>query len=70
LNVDRSSALLVRVWLEGDADQFRARVISAGEDAADAGGDRTIAVVSSPAEVLAAVHRWLDDFTGHQPGTE
>jgi hypothetical protein len=66
LSVERSSAVLVRVWLEGEADRFRARVMAAGEETEGAGGDRTIALASSPVEVLAVVRRWLENFTRHE----
>jgi hypothetical protein len=56
---DRSAALLVRVWLEGGADQFRARVTAVGLEASE---DRTIALASSPGEVVDAVRDWLDEF--------
>ena len=52
----------MRVWLEGGADQFRARVMAADGDADDVGGDRTIALATSPEEVVVAVRRWLQDF--------
>ena len=56
---DRSAALLVRVWLE-DGTDFRARVTAVGREAPEE--DRTVAVASSPREVLEAVSHWLDDF--------
>jgi hypothetical protein len=60
--VDRTAALVVRVWLEDDAG-FRARLTSApttGDEAA--GADVTVATVATPGEVVAAVRAWLDDF--------
>jgi hypothetical protein len=59
----RSAALVVRVWLEGGPEGFRARLTSgnpgAGTDTADA---ITVAVAATPAAVLDAVRAWLDDF--------
>lgn len=56
---DRSAALLLRVWLEGGTDQFRARVTAVGLDTEE---DRTVALASSPSEVVDAVGDWLDRF--------
>ncbi|MGY1690659.1 hypothetical protein [Geodermatophilus sp. SYSU D01105] len=64
---DRSAALVVRAWREG-GDGFRARVVEVGLDAAEQ--DRTIAVASSPGEVLDAVGHWLDEFVGDQTDTD
>lgn len=63
---DRTAAMLVRVWLEDDGQVFRARLLAVGGEGADDRGDgpeRTIATVSSPGDLLAAVGDWLDDFT-------
>ena len=68
MSEDRSGTLLVRVWLEGGAEHFRARVSAVASDAADA--DRAVAVAASPREVLDAVRGWLDDFTGSRPTTD
>lgn len=57
---ERSAALLVRVWLEGGRDRFRARVSAVGPDGA--ADDRTVAVAASPGEVIDAVRDWLDRF--------
>jgi len=59
---DRSAALLIRVWLEDGTEQFRARVTAVGLDASEE--DRTVAVASSPPEVVDAVGDWLDRFVG------
>jgi hypothetical protein len=60
---DRSAVLLVRVWLEDGADSFRGRLTSMdtapGQLAAEEG---TVAVASSPRDVVDAVRAWLDDF--------
>ncbi|MGY1617392.1 hypothetical protein ACI797_11700 [Geodermatophilus sp. SYSU D00691] len=58
---ERSAALLIRVWLEGD-DGFRARVLSI-DPAAD-GRERTVAVASTHGEVVDAVRHWLEEFSG------
>jgi hypothetical protein len=57
---ERSAALLVRVWLEGATDQFRARVTAVG--LGTSGEDRTVTLASSPREVVDAVGDWLQDF--------
>ena len=65
---EQSAALVVRVWLEGGTDAFRARVTAVAADAP--GEDHTIAVASSPREVTAAVGHWLEQFLGHAPVTD
>ena len=59
----RSAALVLRVWLEGGPENFRARLTtgdtSAGPEAADV---VTIAVAGSREAVVDAVRAWLDDF--------
>ena len=61
---DRSAALLIRVWLEG-AGAFRARLttIAGAEDQAPA-HEVTVAVASTPGDVLEAVRAWLESSTG------
>ncbi|MDP5181599.1 hypothetical protein QOZ88_03030 [Blastococcus sp. BMG 814] len=65
---DRSAALLVRVWLEDGTDQFRARVTAVGRDESE--DDRTVALASSPSELVHAVGEWLDGFVGGGATTE
>ncbi|SNS14731.1 hypothetical protein SAMN06893096_102227 [Geodermatophilus pulveris] len=61
---DPSAALLVRVWLEGGSD-FRARLLSLRDATADTPAEEvTVAVASTPEDVLAAVRDWLDGFAG------
>jgi hypothetical protein len=64
---DRSAALLLRVWTEQGSDQFRARLmaIDSGQ-----GSDRTVALASSPDEVLEAVGRWLDEYLRREPSPD
>jgi predicted nucleotidyltransferase len=60
---DPSAVLVVRVWLEGDTDQFRARLTTAGTTPdSEVGEEVTVTVASSPGDVLRAVHAWLDEF--------
>lgn len=60
---ERSAALLVRVWLEDDSRAFRARVTGVGRPDGDQPvEDLTVAVASSPDDVLTAVTAWLDRF--------
>jgi hypothetical protein len=56
---DRSAALLLRVWIEEGSDQFRARLMAVGSGGRS---DRTVALASSPDEVLEAVSHWLDEY--------
>jgi len=68
LNDDRSAALLIRVWVEEGSDGFRGRVSSIDTSGGAAGeSEVTFAVASSPSDVMVAVRRWLDDFTGPAP---
>ena len=60
---DPSAALLIRVWLEGSRE-LRARLLTVrGATAQTPAEEVTVAVTSSPDEVLDAVRNWLDDFT-------
>jgi hypothetical protein len=58
----------VRVWLEGETQQLRARVMAVGPQTPD--GDRTVAVTSSPREVIDAVSRWLEEFLRYGTATD
>jgi hypothetical protein len=66
----RSAALVVRVWLEGGPDGFRAR-LTAGDPATGTGtGDAvTVAVAATPEAVVDAVRAWLDDFVAARAGS-
>jgi hypothetical protein len=65
LNQDRSASLLVRVWLEGGADGFRARLTSVDTSAGhEDGGELTVGVASSPSDVIVLVDTWLTGFLG------
>ena len=60
---DPSAALLIRVWLEGSGE-FRARLLTRrGATAGTPAEEVTVAVASSPGEVLDAVRNWLDGFS-------
>jgi hypothetical protein len=66
---DRSAALLLRVWLEEETGEIRARLSAVGGTGPDEPGeDRTVALASSPGDVLDAVSHWLDGFIRN--GTE
>ena len=65
---DPSAALLIRVWLDGPGE-FRARLLALRDAAAGTPADEvTVAVASSPGDVLDAVRDWLDGFLGQAPG--
>jgi len=67
LTEDRSFAVLIRVWFEDGVENFRARV-TALRDRSEYGGprrDSTIAVATSPREVVGAVSEWLDALVNH-----
>jgi hypothetical protein len=60
---DISAALIIRVWSEGGAEQFRARLTSTDTSlGATASGERTVALAVSRGDVIDAVGKWLDDF--------
>ena len=60
---DPSAVLVVRVWLEGGTDQFRARLMTAGTTPdSGVGGEVTVTVASLPGDVVRAVRAWLDEF--------
>lgn len=62
---DRSSVLLIRVWLEDGADEFRARLTAVGPRwGRDPGKDVAVALASSPTAVTEAVRAWLSSFVG------
>lgn len=64
---DRSAALLIRVWFES-ADAFRARLTTfAGADDQFPAHEVTVAVASSPGDVLEAVRDWLESSIGDRP---
>jgi hypothetical protein len=59
---DARSALILRVWLEDGPTSFRARLTALDTHAEGTPHSVTIAVASSPAEVINAVAEWLDGF--------
>jgi len=60
---DRSAALLVRVWAEGGAQAFRARVTAIDTSGPDPTGEEvTVAVAASPGDLLDAVRAWVEEF--------
>jgi hypothetical protein len=66
---DRSAVLLIRVWLEGADDAFRARLTAMGRPADDAPAqETTVAVAASPRAVVVAVEEWLAEFLGGRGG--
>ena len=64
---DRTAALLIRVWLES-ADAFRARLTTfAGAEDQSPAHEVTVAVASTPGDVLEAVRAWLESSIGDRP---
>ena len=60
---DRSAALLVRVWTEGGAATFRARVTAVDTSGPGPTGEEvTVAVAASPGDLLDAVRAWMEEF--------
>ena len=65
---DRSAALLLRVWTEGPAGEFRGRVTAIDTSGPDATGEEvTIAVATSTGDLIDAVRTWLGQFAA--PGS-
>jgi hypothetical protein len=64
LNDDRSATLIIRVWLEGGANNFRGRLTAVDTSAGHEGGELTLGVTSSADALVDAVHAWLDEFLG------
>jgi len=58
---DPSAALVIRVWLEGPGE-LRARLLTVQAADETPAEEMTVAVASSPDDVLAAVRAWLDGF--------
>jgi hypothetical protein len=60
---NRSAVLLIRVWLEGADDAFRARLTAPGLPGDGAPTEETtVAVAASPQDVVAAVEEWLAGY--------
>jgi hypothetical protein len=69
LDQNRSASLLLRVWLESGTDDFRARLTTLDTSPGEAGGaEVTVAVASSPDEVITVVRTWLTTFL--DPGAD
>jgi hypothetical protein len=65
---DRSAVLLIRVWLDGDDQAFRARLTALGSPDKDGRVEESaVATTASPSVVVAAVEEWLAQFV-HRPG--
>jgi hypothetical protein len=68
LDGDRSAAPLVRVWLEDGAQSFRGRLTTMDTSPGQPGAEEpTVALASSPGDVIDAVRAWLDEFLGNAP---
>jgi hypothetical protein len=65
---DRSAALLVRVWVEGDPGHFRCRLTTIDTARAPTAEEELmLTVAASPGDVLTAVRQWLDGFLDAVP---
>jgi hypothetical protein len=60
---ERSVVLLLRVWCEADG-AFRARVVAPVRQPGGAPGEHTVALASTPRELVDAVHHWLGGLCG------
>ncbi len=59
---DRSAVLLIRVWLEGEEEAFRARLTTIGLPSDGASGEETSVAFASPRDVVTAVEEWVQGF--------
>jgi hypothetical protein len=65
---DRSAALVIRVWLEEETNQFRGRITAVDTSAGSEGGEGiSLAVASSPSDLTDAVREWLYEFISDAP---
>ena len=66
---DRSSVLLIPVWVEDGVDTFRARLTTVGPWwGRDPGHEVAVALAASPSAVTDAVRAWLLSFVGSAAG--
>jgi hypothetical protein len=57
---DRTGVLIVRLWIEGNAqDGFRARITQTLDSA---GAERAVAMAGTPDAVCTVVQSWVDEF--------
>lgn len=57
---DRTGLLLVRLWIEGNAqDGFRARITQTLDSA---GTERAVAMAGTPEAIYTVVQTWVDQF--------
>lgn len=69
LDQNRSASLLLRVWLESETDDLRARLTTLDTSPGNVGGPEvTVGVASSPDEVINLVTMWLAAFL--DPGAD
>jgi hypothetical protein len=62
---DRTGVIVIRVWLEAEGRQLRARLTSTTDARAEG---ETVAVAGSVAEACHYVEAWLRDFMRGQDG--
>lgn len=57
---DRTGLLLLRLWIEGNAqDGFRARITQTLDSA---GTERAVGTAGTPEDACTAVQNWVDEF--------
>ena len=67
-SAERTGLLVIRVWIEADADDgFRARITRTLDVSAR---DETVTVAASPADVTGVLVEWLDEFVSSAQVTE
>ena len=64
---DRSATLILRVWLESGSHAFRSRLTTVDTTLGPEGGELTVGATSSPNDLVAAVHAWLEEFLSQAP---
>ena len=56
---DRTGILILRLWIEANADGFRARITQTLDSS---GPERAMATAGTPDAVYAAVRTWVEEF--------
>jgi hypothetical protein len=56
---ERTGVLVIRVWVEGDEERFRARITQSLDVTA---AEQVVSSAASVEDISAAVRAWLDAF--------
>jgi hypothetical protein len=56
---ERTGVLVLRIWIEADTDEFRARITAENELGT---GERVTAVAGSLDEIIQFIRLWVQEF--------